>query len=82
MVELTMAASMGADWLNYFDICVASARKPLFQRAESPFCRLDARGARDLRADKIHFMEQMSLIASPTNKIFLEGSASLLTQHF
>ena len=32
-----MKATMGEDWLDYFDVCCAKARKPLFQRTESPF---------------------------------------------
>ena len=32
-----MTLTLGKEWMNYFDICVANARKPLFYRAESPF---------------------------------------------
>ena len=40
-METVMTVTLGPDWKNYFDICVANARKPLFYRAESPFYHYD-----------------------------------------
>ena len=37
VVELMMSVSLGADWKDYFDICVCNCKKPLFQRTTQPF---------------------------------------------
>jgi HAD superfamily 5'-nucleotidase-like hydrolase len=81
LVELTMHFTLGADWLDSFDLCIPSARKPLFQKSEAPFCKLDP-AAKDRKGAKVYFFEQMSFAADAHNKIFLEGNADLLTRYF
>jgi hypothetical protein len=33
-MDLFMTTTLGKDWKDYFDICVANTKKPLWQRAE------------------------------------------------
>ena len=81
MIELTMEHTLGKDWLDSFDICIPNAKKPLFQRTEQPFYKLD-RTEKNLKGDEVSFFEQMSLAADANNKIFHEGNADLLTRYF
>ena len=74
MIKLTMTASMGTDWLDYFDVCCARSRKPLFQRSMSPFF--------NYRGDTYNSFEQVNMHLDSNNKILHEGNANLLTRHF
>jgi FMN phosphatase YigB (HAD superfamily) len=40
-VDVAMKTSIGNDWKDYFDLIIINARKPLFQRAETPFYEYD-----------------------------------------
>ena len=36
-MAIAMEATLGIDWIDFFDICIADARSPLFHSAKQPF---------------------------------------------
>ena len=60
--ELVMKATLGDNWLDYFDICVVNAGKPLFQRTEKPFYSLDMTN-KSYRGKKIRTVSDMVKIS-------------------
>ena len=75
-METVMTITLGKDWKNYFDICVANARKPLFYRAESPFSEYDPE-AENRKGNKVKDAADLE-----KNKIVIEGNAVVLTNYF
>lgn len=75
---LLMTVTLGEDWKTFFDIICANCNKPLWQSTEKPFYEvnfyydtlkgLKVDKATDFRVDK-------------TEKIMLEGNATLLTNY-
>jgi len=47
-LDIVMKATLGDDWKQFFDICIANAKKPLFHEAENPFYELNLY-AKDLK---------------------------------
>ena len=77
---MAMKATLGPNWLDYFDICVANANKPLFQRTEKAFYSLDMT-KKNFKGKKIRTIREMKKCAE-NEKIFLEGNMRMLTNFF
>lgn len=69
-----MTESMGPEWHKLFDMCIVNARKPLFQKAESPFIDQDG--------TKITNLESLKTSIENNKKVLLGGNAGLLTEYF
>ena len=50
-MNLVMKATLGDDYLDFFDLCIANAKKPLFFSGENSFYDLDLQ-AKDFRGEK------------------------------
>jgi hypothetical protein len=50
-MDITMKATIGDDWKDFFDICIANSKKPLFHDTENPFYELNLY-AKDLKGKK------------------------------
>ena len=79
-METVMRHTLGEDWKDYFDICVANARKPLFYRAESPFYEYTP-NTETRKGNKIK-LEKVQRLVDKDVKIVIEGNALVLTEYF
>jgi len=50
-IEAAMKISLGLKWTNLFELVIADARKPLFQRTLNPFYEVDVNKV-DLRGQQ------------------------------
>ena len=73
-----MSTSLDPEWKRLFDICVVNSRKPLFQKAETPFYYLDesctGRGMKIVCPEELHE-------ASFDFKFFVQGNSMVLTEY-
>ena len=75
-----MIQTIGEDWLEFFDLCVCDAVKPLFYRNEIPF----------ENSEEKKFGTPLSLMnvlkkdayAKAEDKLLLKGNVKLLTNYF
>jgi hypothetical protein len=84
-----MHACLGDNWMDLFDIVIAQANKPLFQKTESIFYEwnykqnklFDEKSKKPL-GKKLKTVTQMIQSITPDDKILLEGSTHQLTNYF
>ena len=76
-MEIVMSATLGDDWMDLFDICIANCKKPLFQRANNPFYDIDP-SEEHSKGTEIKTGKQLAECLDCT-KTVKEGSAEILT---
>jgi hypothetical protein len=81
LAELVMTETLGLDWKNLFELHLVSCKKPLFQRTENPFYKLD-RKKQEFKGQKIKTVEEMRKATEGTIRTFLEGNSNIVTQYF
>ena len=74
-MELALETTLGPDWQEFFDICLANCRMPLFGNTESKFRAYEERERGDAY-DSVQDMKESG------DKIFLEGNAAALKDYF
>jgi hypothetical protein len=74
-LNLTMTATLGKQWEEFFDLIICNAQKPLFTKSRRPFYELDKKSP-DLKGTEIFDCE---MLEHSQSKVFLEGNAILLT---
>ena len=72
-MDLVMQATLGKDWQNFFDLCLANSRKPLFQRGQSPFYLYDGK-SKNHKGKSITDATEMKESTLNQNKVMLEGN--------
>jgi hypothetical protein len=70
-----MKATLGHDWLDYFDLCAANCHKPIFYTGQSPFFLYDQKKS-NLKGKKVDFSKDI------VGKMVLEGNSKLITTFF
>ena len=72
LTDLTMTATLGQDWKDFFDTIIFNARKPLFHRTTSPFITVDPHSP-TMKGNEIH-SDQFLTEHLAKDKLLLEGN--------
>lgn len=79
-----MQNTMGDDWIDFFDLCLAGSQRPLFQKTNNPFYeaypgKVDHKGAKIMTGEELKEWRE-----HPTEgtKNFIGGNISILTKYF
>jgi hypothetical protein len=79
-MDIVMKATLGDDWKDFFDLCIANSKKPLFHETENPFYDLNLY-AKDLKGKKYDSSSDFKHRNS-SEKVVLGGNAKHLTTYF
>jgi hypothetical protein len=78
-MDVLMKATLGADWLDFFDLCIVNTRMPIFQRSEKPFYTYD-KSTKNKKGIKVPTAEDLHYQSEASN-IFVDGNATMLTEY-